>query len=516
MSYPLFIFQHKKLLLGLFLGLILFIGIFIRLYSLGTQSLWIDEGYSINASLAIQEHGYPLLDSNLIYRQGLTGLEYLTAFTMKVFHFNPFSPWSARLPSVVFGVLVIVASFLITREIFSSSAISWVTSILLTFSTWEIAWSRQARGYIALQFFIIISFYFFWKWLQDQSWKNFVLSILSFILAFLSHTIAFIFIPVFIVIYILHIILHPEKRLSLKNSVVAGVTAIILVAVIFWFTKANIGGYDYSKVYLTYLFKELLLASVLSIMAIIVGIFSKINFWPTIFMASIIFIPLMIVMEYGQAAQIRYLFPVFPFMVILVAYLISTAVKWCAEQTIKYSNPQSKIVSLLSFPVSINIISVILGLILFGSYLTFIPTSTYNLEWDSPQPDFKSTYSIVKDTKKVDDLVISSYTMMSKIYLGESGIWLPISLTGKTSELEQSLSEGKDYYTGAPLIANKEQLTNILDKKKGFIVIDKMASIRLMGQFDFIATYPTVHEIYKSGTGLDEIQLYYFEPKKHI
>jgi hypothetical protein len=513
MSYPQVFFQHKKLLLCLFIGVILCVGTFIRLYSLGTQSLWIDEGYSINASLSIQEHGYPLLDSGQFYGQGLS-IEYLRAFFMSALNFDPFSPWSARLLSVIFGIFTVIVSFFLTRALFPLSAVPWVTSILLTFSTWEIAWSRQARGYIALQFFIILSFYFLWKWLHSQSWKNFILSILSFICAFLSHSIAIIFIPAFIVIYILHIILHPEKRLSLKNNIIAGVITLTLVAIILGLTQASIVGYDYSKTYFIYLFKELFLFSILSVIAIVIGIFSKKDFWPVTFLSSIILIPLIIIMEYGQAIQIRYLFPIFPFMVILVSCLISTVVNWCTKKIIKHGNQQSNIIYLLSSPIVVNTISVILGLIIFGSYLTFIPTSTYSLEWDSPQPDFKTVYSLIKETKKVDDLIISPHTMMSKIYLGENGIWLPISLTGKASEVEQQLSEGRDYYTGAPLIANVEQMTNILETQKGFIVMDGMTRIRLKEQFDFITTFPTVREIYKSGTGLDEIRLFYFEPKK--
>src|SRR3989338_5633022 len=86
---------RKILFWGLILALIGY-GLFLRVYGLGEQSLWIDEGYTINASQAILERGIPQLDSGKMY-SGWMLSTYMTAGAMKVFGFDPFSPWSARI-----------------------------------------------------------------------------------------------------------------------------------------------------------------------------------------------------------------------------------------------------------------------------------------------------------------------------------------------------------------------------------------------------------------------------------
>ncbi|HRY31084.1 MAG TPA: glycosyltransferase family 39 protein [Candidatus Paceibacterota bacterium] len=503
-SYAQAIWKRKKLLIGLFIGIFLAVGFSLRAYHLGSQSLWIDEGYTINASLAIEEHGYPLLGSGEFYNQGL-GLGYLTAGFMGIFGFDQFSPWSARVPSVIFGVLTIIAGFLLARKLFPETAVPWITGVLLTFSTWEIAWSRQARGYVALQFFIILSLYFFQKWLESKSKKYLAYFVLLFLGAYLSHTIAPLFVPAYIVIFILYTILHPENRPTRKQMATAGIIGVILVIGYLWISEIDLIGYNYSKIYLDYLLKELWLFVFLSAIAVIAMIFDKKRFWPIIFLLSVILIPLTIIMEYGQVAQIRYLFPLFPFMIMLSAYPVSLLIQQVGKKIFRSFNGSR---------LTINLFSVLLSVIIFGSHLTFATKTTYNLEWDSPQPNFKSAYSLIAKIKGQNDLIVSPYAMMTKIYLGGEGLWLPVSLTGRKDDLEILIVDGKDYYTGAEMVANIEQLDEILTKQTGFVVLDGMACNRLIKGCDSIAKYPTVKQIYGSGTGLSGIGIFHFETKK--
>lgn len=61
-------FFKKNWFIILILGIFIFWGGFLRLHNLGVQSLWIDEGYTINAAQGVLDHGYPILDSGLSYR----------------------------------------------------------------------------------------------------------------------------------------------------------------------------------------------------------------------------------------------------------------------------------------------------------------------------------------------------------------------------------------------------------------------------------------------------------------
>ena len=56
------------------------IGFFLRIYSLSYQSFWIDEVFSVNAAKGILEHGYPFLESGVVYARDVLHT-YLLAFS---------------------------------------------------------------------------------------------------------------------------------------------------------------------------------------------------------------------------------------------------------------------------------------------------------------------------------------------------------------------------------------------------------------------------------------------------
>ena len=136
--------------------LITLYGFILRIYNLGYQSFWYDEGYSVNAALCMLERGLPILPSGHFYSTGILNTS-LIASSIGLFGVNEFS---ARLPSVLFGVLIIPLVFFFVKRI-GGKRLALLTAFLVTFSMLEIAWSRQARMSQQLQFFYILSLYFF-------------------------------------------------------------------------------------------------------------------------------------------------------------------------------------------------------------------------------------------------------------------------------------------------------------------------------------------------------------------
>jgi 4-amino-4-deoxy-L-arabinose transferase-like glycosyltransferase len=468
---------------------------FLRIYHLGYSSFWIDEGYTINASLSILEKGIPLLDSGKFYNQGLL-YNYLTAGSIKVFGFDPFSPWSTRVPSLIFGLLSILAVFFLVKELFNKN-IAFLPSFILAFSSWHIAWSQQARGYTSLQFFIILSLYFLWKWLKDSKSSNFIFFTLSFVCAYLSHNLAFIFIPSFLIIFISYLILHPQFFSFKKIFSFPIIISILIVGIISFRSVSGIIPYGFLKGYLSHLFGSMLPFTLLTLGGIILGFFSKKHFWPSVFLFIALIFPLIIILEYGPQAHMRYLFPMFFLLVIFSAYFLISLIK---------KIPLPSYLQKFKIPIIL-----LLAIIIFFNHLVFIPQKHYSLKWGSPQPNFKEAYSIIKKEKTEKDIVISPYTHLSKIYLNDPGIWFPISLSGRTSQVKQLIEQGSDYYTGAPLIESKEHFVEILDNENGFVVLDMMATIRIRNQFrEERFAHPKIEEIYKSGSGLNAIWLYKF------
>ena len=111
--------ESRAMVIHILFGAILFAGLFLRLVDLGFQSLWIDEGFSINAAQAIIAHGYPILNSGKIYTSSPLNTT-IIAGAIKIFGLDPFNPWTARLPSVAFGIGVVALVYFFTRHIFQN------------------------------------------------------------------------------------------------------------------------------------------------------------------------------------------------------------------------------------------------------------------------------------------------------------------------------------------------------------------------------------------------------------
>jgi 4-amino-4-deoxy-L-arabinose transferase-like glycosyltransferase len=499
MNQSLVIHSHKIQRFFLIIALLTLIGygFFLRINSLGTPSLWIDEGYSINAVNSILEKGYPQLDSGKFYGGGLLN-NYLIALSTKIFGFDALNPWPTRLPSVIFGTGVILLIYFLVKKMLNNKTLAFCSSFIIAFSSWEIAWSRQARGYIAAQFFILLTLYFLWQWLETKKIKKLIFLLLSFIAAYFSHAIAISFAPALIIAFLAYQILHPQNRLPKKYFILAisvmALVAVLLIVLILINSKIVI--YNFSAAYLNYLFKDLKIFTWLVMAGFIWGIFDKKNFWPIIFISISTLFPLMIIAFYSQAVQIRYLFSIFPLLIVLAIYFIHSLIQ--------------KIPSLSKFPIWQSIIALTMVILAFSSHLNFSLKEFYPLEWDSPQPNFKEAYSIIRQNRQENDIIISPYTPLNEIYLGDKGLWLAISLTGKSEEIANNIINGNDYYTAAPVIENSDQLLNLIENQKGFIVIDGMASIRLQMQMGGAIHHPKIKEVYTSGSGLDKIWVYKF------
>ncbi len=514
---------------GVIITLFLLFTLFLRTYHLGYSSLWIDEGYSINASLSILEKGVPELDSGSIYKQGLL-YNYISAFLMKTLDFDPSYPITPRIPAVIFGFLSIFAIFLLTKTLFNKN-IALLSAFILGLSTWQIAWSQQARGYTGIQLFIILSLYFLYIFLKHKKPIHLLFFALSFLCAYLNHTIAIVFVPAYFMIFLFWIILNTKQQqnnLSIKSSFkfflsstakkmlkgedaktsiikIATVTlSLAIFLVIIHNSLPSITVYGFSKNYLAFIKSIMPVLTIIATIGIMQGLISKKYFWPTIFLFTAFVIPFIIILEYAPMVHIRYLFPLFFVPVIFFSFAVYNTQKYIIgkiEQKTKKSIPS----------VTKPLFSILLSTALLFPLLTFIPQKHYPLFFGSPQPNFKEAYRFIKENKTEEDIVISPYTHLNKIYLQDIGILLPISLSGKTSQTQAIIERGFDYYTNAPVIESKEHLLELITNNTGFIVLDEMATKRLKNQFqeDKIFHFK-IREVYHSGIGLNAIWLYQF------
>ena len=142
---------------------IVFGGIFLlafttRVANLGGQDFGIDEILHVYAAKGLIEKGTPVLPSGEEYSRALV----YTKLVALVGEFWDINEWTARYPSVFWGLLTVLLTFLIGR-FWYSAGVGLVAAFLVAVIPAEIVFSRTVRMYTMFQFcYLAIIFLFFY------------------------------------------------------------------------------------------------------------------------------------------------------------------------------------------------------------------------------------------------------------------------------------------------------------------------------------------------------------------
>lgn len=199
--------------------IILGLGLVLRLISLN-QSLWLDEAINIVAAQKFSLWGmvtqYSIADFHppgyfvILWVWGrLFGLSEL----------------SARLPSVIFGVLTILLLYLIGKKLVSKQ-LGLLSAVLLAMNPLHIYYSQEARMYSLAAFAVSLNMLFFINLIKGDKGSmgnvgNKMIYILSNLLVLLSDYVAYLIFPVQLVILLL-------KKEALKRWFIFLVTALLV------------------------------------------------------------------------------------------------------------------------------------------------------------------------------------------------------------------------------------------------------------------------------------------------
>jgi len=430
----------KKPLIALIL--LTLIGLFYRLYFINFQSFWMDESFSLNAVRLILEKGIPLLANNQIYSNGLL-YHYLSI------PFYLFSEFGPRILSAIFGTLIIPITYLLSKKLFNSKT-AILSAFFVTFLTILIAWSRQARFYTLFVFLFLLSLYFFITYLQNSSSKNFKLLLASTILTILSNTLGFILIIVYLFYY-------KKFNLSLfkKNW---HLFLIFLFALIYSIINFNLIFVNYSKEYVSYLFKAHFSFMYLTLISLF--------FFRKKLLIIVILTSLFILSFFIPLFHFRYLLFLLPLFLILTSALIIK---------ISFNLPKS---------LRYIILLILIALVLVNGF-TFIPSKSYNLERFTPMPDFNSAYSFVK-LNYSNQIIIDAYPTLNKIYLDNINYSLDFTLSNLTfKEVDYNV------YTGVNFIS----LDDLKELDDCYIILDEFSFRGLDSNFkDYLETLDIAYE----------------------
>jgi len=174
----------------IFLVLILIFALFIRVYSLDSKPLWVDEATSSMAAKMILEKGVPVFDSGMFYSRALF-FHYSEAFFL-LFGVNDFN---ARIASVIFGLCTIVLAFYIGRE-YNKKSGGVIAALFMSIFSMEVYFSQQARFYQLFQLMFFLSLYLLYK--SREKPKLIWLALIAFFICIDTQIAGLVLAPVFI------------------------------------------------------------------------------------------------------------------------------------------------------------------------------------------------------------------------------------------------------------------------------------------------------------------------------
>jgi hypothetical protein len=466
-----------------------------RVKDLNVQSLWLDEAISSNAAVAFLKTGTPIFPSGILYDRGILNTFFI-AFSFKIVGVNEFA---ARLPSVLFGTLTIALAYFMGSR-WGNRRIGIIAAFLVTFSVWELAWSRQARMYQQLQFFYLLSLYVFYEFTVNLNLKWLLLLAVSTVGTILSHEFGYALIVVFAVYLLFKTSKELYNQKKLRISYIFGIVLVFATLLGFAYYRGIISSVistdtNYYDTYIYLLKKDM---GIFLFLAVPGGTVLVNRDWKKgLLLIAALVIPMYIIFFHVLLLGTRYLYFVIPIMFILIAYFLDfvteviisflPATKTFLERYSYIRRMTEHQIPSISFLRNISvkyIANIIVTLLLisamyFSPAFTFTPKEKYDLGVNAPQSDFKKAYSYVKGNMQPDDVIISAWTPPSQFYLGKSDYWLAFNVVGTGTDSFIISNSSLEVYTNATVIKDVNTLTNVTKYGRGWIVMDNIAWYKL-------------------------------------
>lgn len=240
--------QKKEKLIFL---VILLLGIIVRIYKLYEipSGIHIDEaGMFIDASM-LERYGVDRWGNSFpVYLQNFGGGQsamyaYITAILIKIFSC---SYLLIRIPALIFGILVIILSYFITKELTNQKQALFVMA-MASFCPYFIQSSRIGLDCNLLLGMSLISVYTYIKALKNKKNYLFIITGILFGLCFYTYAIGYIYIIIFLMISIIY--LYKNKKLTKTNIVYLLIPFLITIIPIILFLLVNYGLINEFKIF---------------------------------------------------------------------------------------------------------------------------------------------------------------------------------------------------------------------------------------------------------------------------
>ena len=468
---------RKAVFWGIF-GLII-VGIYLQTEGIGKDSFFIDELYHVYAAKSLNENHTLSLPSGKLYARASI-YTYLVSLSFKIFGISEFS---ARLPSVVCGLLYLSFYYYIITKLFNSK-IAILSTFMLMFSYMQIHFTKDCRMYSIMQFSYLGMVYFFYKiisgWMPEAgifkfgstrffSFANLLFMVSFSLTAWISyklHLLSLLFFPsALIFLSLVGIESICKKKYSNRIRLVLIVYGLFAgLAIAMYLLRRPL-----SDLYEHYLFlpewsKEradhfLFYIGVLKhetlLLWLLIPIGAGISIYrfgrPAICILSFFAIPFLILSALPLKAP-RYIYHIYPLTFIFIAVTTLTLNRKVVAKIYSYGFRRKELMEGLWM----------LSIVLFIGFN--IANSHSESKMNLPvKPDWKQVAFVMREKLKSDDIVVSDNPIATKFYLGRVDYVIDENLL-QISQLSANRSlngSWLDLYTNAVHITNVEDLDNV-------------------------------------------------------
>lgn len=208
--------------------------------------------YGINQWHLVGDEYFTVYDA-VARSQAIINPAYYALVAMLAEIFGP-TPWIARVPAVIFGVLSIPCLYLVWRR-FAGNNVALFAALITLLSAWHLWHSQFARFYSAVFFISIFSYALFYRAAINNSLKDLALALVTSVIGILFHA-TFVMVPVsaaaaYFVFIVLRRYLQNDLNLRipfifLSLCVIASIPALyffLLKILSKWLSQEQVWGY---------------------------------------------------------------------------------------------------------------------------------------------------------------------------------------------------------------------------------------------------------------------------------
>jgi len=218
----------------LYITIIVFLSLILRLYRLNEQSVWLDEYVVIGNAKYCNIVDYLKL---LYINVPDYGISPASAFILYYWiNLFPEIDWLWRILPITFGVLTIVTTYFLGKELVGRR-ISFFACLLFSFSPFNIWFHQELKCYAFIQFFVILSYLGLWMYFnhEKENWQWCFFSFFSNLILPWFHAI-YILTPLF---QIPVLIFSFPKALLRKKMLWSALSVLSIVPWIVWYIKMS-------------------------------------------------------------------------------------------------------------------------------------------------------------------------------------------------------------------------------------------------------------------------------------